>query len=191
MGMLQPTTPVQITQRSSTLLLLFDSASSVFISKKGNPQHPLHYTSGLCMWVLPTDTLLYLRAFHNLSHPGGGQGWLLCENLLPSEKVSLLVDRGLPSTSIWSLCKKDSSHMIVTSPSENIGLFVYLHYIIMWYFLCNSFLEEEKRELDGSLCFEMTEGIRFFTNGGMLLASERGSPRAGFVPTCLLWCRAQ
>lgn len=49
---------------------------------------------------------------------------------------------------------------------------------------------KEEPGLDAELCSDVTEGIRFFISaGGGLPASDRRSPRAGSVPTCLLWCR--
>ena len=46
--------------------------------------------------------------------------------------------------------------------------------------------EEKDCESDLEFCFDMKVGGRFFISAGLLVASERGSLRAGFVPTCLL-----
>lgn len=69
--------------------------------------HNTHsYKAADFAWVLPADILFYLGAFHNQSHPRGGQGWLPCGNLLQSEKsVILFIERSFPSTSMWPLCK--------------------------------------------------------------------------------------
>lgn len=75
-----------------------------------------------------------------------------------------------------------------------------LHSYVVWHYdwprsstSTVTFLRSKTQEsgLDHELCFDMTEGIRFFISAGRLLASDRRSLRAGFVPTCLLWCRTQ
>lgn len=61
-------------------------------------------------------------SFSHQSHlRGGGQGWLLFGNLLLSQKVSFFIDEGLPSPSIWHLCKLKYK----SSKTENKSLLCY------------------------------------------------------------------